>query len=87
MGPPATKSFEGKLNLDGLGSMNSNVGQRSNNTSATNSPSGEAPAGSGIRYPLGSSGLGNGNAQAGPGRAGTGSPDKGFGGSRLFPKR
>lgn len=72
-----------KINLDGLGSLNMNQ-QRSANTSATNSPI-EAPAGSGLRYPLGSN-LGNGNNQAGPGRAGAGSPSKEFG-SRLFPKR
>ncbi|KAK5174584.1 uncharacterized protein LTR77_001665 [Saxophila tyrrhenica] len=68
-----------KINLDGLGSLNMNQ-QRSAHTSATNSPI-EAPAGSGLRYPLG-----NGSAQAGPGRAGAGSPSKEFG-SRLFPKR
>ena len=63
-----------------------NVGQStlSANTSATNSPL-EAPAGPGLRYPLGNN-LGNGNGQAGPGRAGAGSPNKEYG-SRLFPKR
>ncbi|KAK3718522.1 hypothetical protein LTR37_005026 [Vermiconidia calcicola] len=69
-----------KINLDGLGSMNSNQA-RSANTSATNSPI-EAPAGPGLRY----NSLGNGNGQAGPGRSGAGSPSKEFG-SRLFPKR
>ena len=78
-----------KLNLDGLGSLNMNQA-RSASTSATNSPI-EAPAGSGLRYPFGngpSSGTGpsSGNGQAGPGRAGAGSPSKEFG-SRLFPKR
>ena len=71
-----------KLNLDGLGPLNMGQQTRSANTSATNSPI-EAPAG--LRYPLGN-GLGNGNGQAGPGRAGAGSPSKEYG-SRLFPKR
>jgi protein JSN1 len=72
-----------KLNLDGLGSLNMTQA-RSASTSATNSPI-EAPAGTGLRYPLGNS-LGGSTAQAGPGRAGAGSPSKEFG-SRLFPKR
>ncbi len=58
--------------------------QRSAHTSATNSPI-EAPAGSGLRNPLNGN-LGNGSTQAGPGRAGAGSPSKELG-SRLFPKR
>ena len=73
-----------KLNLEGLGTLNVNK-TGSANTSATNSPI-EAPAGSGFRYPLGNTLTGNGNNQAGPGRAGAGSPSKEFG-SRLFSKR
>lgn len=72
-----------KLNLDGLPQLNMG-GTRSANGSSANSPI-EPPAGSGIRYPLGNA-LGTTNNQAGPGRAGAGSPSKEYG-SRLFPKR
>ena len=81
---PATRP-DFKMNLDGLGQLNMTPSQtRSANASAANSPI-EPPAGSGLRYPLGSA-LGNGASQTGPGRAGAGSPSKEYG-SRLFPKR
>lgn len=72
-----------KINLDGLGPLNMSHQTRSANGSGANSPL-EAPAGSGLRYPLGN-GLGGGS-QGGTGRAGAGSPSKEYG-SRLFPKR
>ena len=72
-----------KISLDGLPQLNV-AGTRSANGSAANSPI-EPPAGSALRYPLGS-GLSNAGGQTGSGRAGAGSPSKEFG-SRLFPKR
>ena len=73
-----------KLNLEGLGTLN--MGKSSSaNTSGTSSPI-EAPAGTGLKYPFGNALGGNGSTQAGPGRAGAGSPSKEYG-SRLFGER
>lgn len=73
-----------KLNLEGLGTLNMSK-TSSANTSGTTSPI-EAPAGTGPKFPFGSTLGGNGSNQAGPGMAGAGSPSKEYG-SRLFPKR
>ncbi|KAF1822490.1 ARM repeat-containing protein, partial [Dissoconium aciculare CBS 342.82] len=78
-----SKGVDYTLNLDGLPQLGL-AQTRSANTSQANSP-GETPAGSGLRYPLGS-GLAGVAAQSAIGRNGAGSPSKEYG-SRLFPKR
>lgn len=75
---------EHKLNLDYLPQTNFNA-SRSASSTAANSPV-EAPAGSGLRYPLGN-GLGATGTAGLVNRTGAGSPSKEYGGSRLFPKR
>ncbi|KAL1305946.1 hypothetical protein AAFC00_004087 [Neodothiora populina] len=79
---PASRP-EHKINLDNLPQMN--FGQpRSAASTAGNSPV-EAPAGTGLRYPLGNS-LANTGSMGLVNRTGAGSPSKEFG-SRLFSKR
>ena len=79
---PATRP-EHKINLDNLPQMN--FGQpRSASSTAANSPV-EAPAGAGLRYPLGNS-LASTGSMGLVNRTGAGSPSKEFG-SRLFSKR
>jgi len=82
---PTTRP-EHKINLDNLPQMN--FGQpRSASSTTANSPV-EAPAGTGLRYPLGNS-MATASGMGGMGlvnRTGAGSPSKEFG-SRLFSKR